>query len=116
MANEITMYRGDNRTLQVTVKDADGVAVGLTNYTAKFTVRTKPDTDTVTIAKTTTLAAEIDITDPTNGILEIYIVPADTKDLTPRSYDYDVEITSATSIVSTVVKSTFTIQADISHS
>lgn len=114
MANEVTMYRGDNRTLEVTVKDSSDVVVDITNYTAKFTVRTHPDS-TAVITKTTDSAAQIDLTDPTNGVLEIYILPTDTSSLAARTYDYDVEITSAGSVVSTVVVSTFDLVLDVSH-
>lgn len=113
MATSVTMYRGDSRTLRVTVTSG-GSPVDLTGYSIAFTVRPDEDADAV-ITKSSADPTEINITDAANGRLEIYLQPADTENLQLRSYDYDVEITSPTGVVSTVVVGTLTILKDITR-
>jgi len=111
--SQISIYKGDSRTLEVTVTDTSGAAVDITGYTMKFTVKKSEADTTNTIQKTTTLATEIDLTDPANGIAEVYLLPADTLNLKAGTYVYDVEVTTDTSKVYTVIKSTFVIVEDV---
>lgn len=92
----LTMPRGDSRTLRVTIVDSEGAAVDLTNYDIVSTARNRAARTTL-FTKSSADASEIDKTDPTNGICEIYIVPADTLDASIRSHLLDVEITHTSS-------------------
>jgi hypothetical protein len=89
--------------------------VDLTGATIKFTVKKKatdPDSEAV-IAKSSANAAEINITDAAGGKAEIYLVPADTKDINAMSYVYDVELTTSTGKVYTLVKATLRVLEDV---
>jgi len=88
----IDLARGTDRTLRLTVTE-DGVAVDITDADLTFTVRVDLASATTVIQKTTADPAEIDLTDPENGIAEIYLVPTDTEDLAVGTYVYDVWMT-----------------------
>jgi len=113
MANELSMYSGDNKTIRVTVTSG-GAALDLTTYTARFVVRRRFTDPGATITKSSGAPSELSITDPVNGVLEVYLLPADTEAI-EGDYYYDVEITSPAGIVSTVVQSTLTINPDVAQ-
>jgi hypothetical protein len=79
-----SIVKGDAKTLEVTVKDIDGDVVNLTAATitaARFTIRTAVG-GTVLLRKATSTVpggdvTQIAITDPTNGILKVYIGNSD---------------------------------------
>ena len=109
----IYMFRGDSRTLAITVTDSADQPIDLTGAIARFTVRKAIDKE-VLISKSSADPAQIDIIDPTNGKLEIYIVPNDTKTLKPGGYVFDVEITLSNGKVYTVVFGNFIVKGDVS--
>ena len=99
--NVINMYIGDHETLEVTVYDSDdedtrAVVPLVGTEKVWFTVRLKISDDDYVIQKKSLSAGggndEILITDGTNGVLEIYLEPADTIDETATRYIYDVQV------------------------
>lgn len=94
-SNDIIIYRGNDATYKLTVKKSDGSAYDLTGCTLKLYVKRKVeelDADAI-IEKLSSDATEINITDATGGIAEIYFVPADTSSLEyNKQYVYDVEL------------------------
>lgn len=116
MTNEMTIYKGDNKSWQVTVEDQDDVAVDVTSAEVVFTVRTALGDSTAQIERKNVAAGgsvdEIEMTDPTNGIFKIHIVPANTSSLTKGAYVYDIQVT-VSSKVYTIIRSTFTISEDV---
>lgn len=111
-----TMYRGDDKTFQITVKDADGVAVNITGATLTFSVKIDPNEPTPLILKDSSDNTEIDLTDPTNGIAEIYLVPADTRDLEAGTYVYDVQIITSGTKKHTLVRANLILLDDVTQS
>lgn len=111
----IEIYRGDNRTLKVTIKGADGVVVDITNATIKFTVKKNVADEENKIQKTTNSASQISITDAANGEYEIYLLPADTQDMDVDNYEYDSELITAAGKVYTVVRGEFSILAEVTR-
>jgi len=108
MANEIEIYRGDTRTITVTVKNSAGSLVNLTGYTMRMTVKSdKTSADSAAIiSKTAT------ITDPTTGVGTFALTVTDTTQ-TAGIYYYDVQISNSTPSVYTVIApTTFTIIED----
>lgn len=118
MVNEITLYRGNNRTIELTITDKNTeLPYDLTNCTIVMYVKKNiddSDTDSI-ISKSTTTSIEAIITDPEEGIVEFYIVPNDTinasilKNNIP--YPVDFRVTTPDSKVYTVLRSWFTILA-----
>jgi hypothetical protein len=105
----IVLYRGNDRTVQITVKKSDATAYDLTGCTIKMYVKKKPtdlDAEAI-ITKTGTL------TDAANGVAEFYLVPADTNDATELKdntpYPVDFEVTTAAGKAYTVLRTSFVI-------
>jgi hypothetical protein len=67
------------------------------------------------IVKTSANAGEIDLTDPTNGVAEINLVPGDTSGLSPGSYIFDVQMTTGASKVHTLLKGTLSLEQDVTN-
>jgi len=107
MTNAIVMYRGDDRTVQLTVKKTDGTAFDLTGSTVTMYVKrriTDKDSEAV-ITKTGTL------TDATNGVVEFYLTPSDTEDLTELAdnhpYPVDFQVVTDAGKKYTVLRTQF---------
>ena len=74
----VTVYQDTNRTLEVTVYDADGVELPISGYTFSYVVY-RPTSGQIVLTKAT--ASGITITDAANGIFEINITPTDNASL-----------------------------------
>ena len=120
----IRHYRGDNRTLALTVTDANGV-VDLGGASIWFTVkRSANDLDADAIISKASGSVpgggneQIDITSPATGEAEIYILPEDTAGLQVPTYDwvYDVQVKTSEDKVYTVKQGTFRLLPEITHS
>jgi len=112
--NEIEIFRGDNKTYEVTVVDADGDAFNLTGALIIFSVKSSNNDATYKIQLSTDDAAEIEITDAAGGIFKIYIVPGDTNDYTPVKWIYDVEV-QISGKTYTIITDNFVIKADVTR-
>jgi hypothetical protein len=99
--NDVAVYKGQNATLEVTVKDSTGAKQDLTGATIYFTVRTRRDAATASIALTSTanplqvfiLTPQVDV--DKKGKLQIKLLPANTSSLAVGDYVYDVWIVLA---------------------
>ena len=105
----IKIYRGDNRTLKVSVVDENDAPVSLAGGAAKFSVKKWLSDNQAKIDKSSGVSSEILITDPANGVYEVYLIPSDTQDLEEGVYEYDSEITTVTGKVYTVVRGKFVV-------
>ena len=112
MTNEIDIFQGDNKTYELTVKNRAGAVVDITSGTIKFTVKKLLDDTATIITKTTAEATEVTITDGSNGVAEIYVVPADTATEERGEYEYDVEYTAVSGKKYTIIVSRFTIKLE----
>jgi len=87
----ISLYSGENKTLRITVTDSTLAAVDLTGAVLTFTVRKTAASNERLIHKTTAAPTEgAVLTPPTDGVAEIYLVPADTAGLISGDYQYDL--------------------------
>ena len=69
-------------TMEVTLTDSDGAAFDLTSAVVSLAVKTNETDTTVLIEKTSADVSEIQILAPASGgVLEIYLLPADTASL-----------------------------------
>lgn len=118
-SNTVTMFVRDNRTLTVTVHATDGTPVDLTDAKVWFTVKARmTDLDSAAVIQKKNPEAggsedEIHVTDPSNGVLEIYLVPADTESVDPATYVYDVQVTLISGKTYTVVRDKITFKEDV---
>jgi len=94
-ATKITIAKGEDKTIELTVDDGDGGVIDLTNGLVTFTVKYTTDSSTNLFQKTSATPSEITITSPTTGRADIYILPADTSGLDAATYVYDIWVTLA---------------------
>ncbi len=113
--SQVYMYKGDDKTLRVTVADQDSIAIDLLDCSLRFSLKALATDETPLIEKTTVDSAEIAIIPPTSqGIAEVYLIPADTVDLAPGTYAFDVELTTKLLKIYTLLVGTLTLQQDVS--
>ena len=112
------MFRGDGRNYQIAITDEDDVVVNITNAKIWFTLKDdygKSDAN-AEFQLTADDAAEIDITDPINGIAMIYIKNVHTKDLVGQAYYFDVQIKEVGEEPRTVIRGSMKIKPDVTIS
>lgn len=112
----LEIYRGDNKTFTVSFTN-NSVPLDITGYTIFFTVKNQNVVDT-SILDTTDALIKKDITshtDPTGGITEIELVPADTFSLSPGTYSYDIQWKSSAGEIKTIIKGEFNVVSDVTR-
>jgi hypothetical protein len=115
----IQMYLRDDRTLSLVVNDHNDDPVDLTGAKITFTVKSKMgDPDDQSIFQKKDAAAgggdtEIKILDAPGGSAEVYIVPADTLNVSPGNYMWDVQVTLANGKTYTVLRGRVTFKEDV---
>lgn len=121
-SNRVTTFLRDDRTLEVSANyEHDGSVVDLTGAKIWFTVkdRTSDEDSEAHIMKRNTAAggsdSEILVTNPTGGALEVYLVPADSTDMNPGTYQYDVQVILANGKTYTIVRSQITFKEDVTR-
>jgi len=100
----IEMYKKNNRTFRVYVKDADLNVINITGAVGIFTVKQSKDSTTTLIQKSTAVPAQGQIGAADEGEMFFYFVPADTLSLDARQYVFDVKITLSTGKVYTIAE------------
>lgn len=86
----LVIYKGDYVELFVTVKDNAGVAINLTGYTARASLKT-------TYSDSSPVSFSCSIPTPTNGIVRIYLSSTASAALAAVEYIWDFEILNSTS-------------------
>lgn len=117
MTNKITMTIGDNETFECEITDESDNPISLESTKIWFTVRKEYSDSTFLIQKKNTLAggsdSEIKVTDEPNGLCEIYLLPADTKELVADTYVYDVQVSNIGYGIKTVIKNRIFLQSEV---
>lgn len=107
----LTHYRGDTLSRQITITQSDGAALDLTGYTAYFTIKeisdNSADDTNALLAKSWT-----NHSDPTNGKTILSATSAEMS-IDEGTYKYDVQIKSVANVVTTVIAGEITILEDI---
>lgn len=93
--NTLVITRGTSKTLQLTVARPDTTYYDLTGGKLVMTVKGSVYDDLPLVQKLTTNPAEGVITKPREGVVEFYLVPADTNGLPPKTYIFDVWLITA---------------------
>jgi len=114
MTNNIEIYRGDNKTYEVEVKDANGAVVPLTGASIKFTVKVSTKDSTPQFQLSNSDQSEIEDSDLANGKFKVHIVPANTNSMRASKYIYDIEVTLSGKVF-TVIKDKFQLKADVTR-
>jgi hypothetical protein len=112
----LTLTRGDTQTYTLTFKQADGTLYCLKNWVVFFTLKTNyalADNQAVLQKIVTTFS---DTTSGTSGVAVISLSPADTINLDPMEYDFDISVLTAASESFTVLKGKFDLQYDVTRS
>lgn len=117
---EITVYKGTTKNIRLTVVEEDLMTrVDLTGATVFFCVKEDICDANFTFQKGNmaplsgvTLLAQVD---PTIGQLDVVIDPADTADLTPGTYCYDIKIVLPSGTFLVVTPTNFFVKATISE-
>jgi hypothetical protein len=79
MTVDFSMIAGTSRELQFTVKNADFVAIDITDADIVWVATLSAEGEPV-ITKTTTDIAKVEITNGPAGMFSVYLVPGDTDD------------------------------------
>lgn len=108
---DFTMWSGDDKTLTITVTDANDVVVDLTGASALVWIL-KRSKHAAAILVTKGLGAGVTITDAENGIFTVDLNPADTAALTQNNYYHEAQITDASGNISTLLIGTANIKFD----
>lgn len=91
VTQNIAQYIGEDKTLQDTVLQADGITPqNISAWTINFFVIDYNDPTAIYITKTTVNGGII-ITNPVGGVLQIIIKAADTVGMNPGQYRYRIE-------------------------
>jgi len=101
----VSIYKGDDKILVVTVKDSSGNIEDISGTTVNYVVY-KFTIGNIVITKTT--SSGISLTDPTSGIFEITLIPSDTENLLGY-YLHECELTDTFGKVSTIFTGKFTV-------
>lgn len=110
---KIKLTRGDSRTINVPYLSSSGTALDLTGATVFFTVNAtdSPTDDTAAVISKTITS----ISNPTLGIATISLTNADTQNITPGEYYYDVQVKDAAGNVTSSKRDKFIIISDVTR-
>jgi hypothetical protein len=105
---ELTIEQGATFTTTVDVKDGTGAATNLTGYSGSAQLRKS-------YYSTTANNFTVAITDAVNGTITVSMTAANTANLTPGRYVYDLLITSPTSVKTRVIEGIATILPSVTR-
>lgn len=98
--------QGTTYSTNFTVRDSSGNARDLAEYDARSQLRRS-------YYASTSVAFTANVTSPANGIVTISLTDAQTANLKPGRYVYDVEIVSPSSTVERIVEGIITIAPEV---
>lgn len=105
---ELTLEQGASYSTTVTVNGSNGSPTNLTNYTAAAQLRKSYYSSTAT-------DFTVSISDAAGGEITMALSSANTANLTPGRYVYDLLITSPTSVKTRVVEGIATILPSVTR-
>lgn len=109
--------RGDSRQVNIQFYESDGVTpFDLTGCTVFFTVNANSD-NTANNDSSAAIALKVNsFDDPSSGLATLQITNADTQDMEPGIYYYDVQLKDSFGNITSLAQNTFTVIADITRS
>lgn len=103
---DVEMTQGNDRTIEITVKDEAGVVVDITNASITWGFVERGGDGTILATKT--VDSGITITDAVHGVFEVALEPADTAEFY-GDYIHEVEVVDQYNHVFTATVGTLTI-------
>lgn len=112
MNNLETIYRGDSREYNLTFTNSDNIAIDITSWKIYFTIKLsyRNGDDKAALKKDITVHD-----DPTNGKTKIVILPADTENIEPGNYWYDIQVRRDGESILTIAWGRIEIRVDITR-
>lgn len=111
----LTLTRGDTQTYTLMFKNALGNPYCLKNWTVFFTLKLSYELPDVQASLQKIVTTFSDTTSGTSGVATISLLPADTKDLEPGLYDYDIAVCTAAGESYTVLKGKLDLEYDVTQ-
>lgn len=110
--SDLSIYRGDDTTITLKIKDSDGSVVDITGFTFWLTakVNASDKDEDASIQKEVTSHS-----DPSNGETKIILTNSDT-DIEIGSYIYDIQMRDDNDKISTLTKGSLRIKRDVTLS
>jgi hypothetical protein len=105
---EITVEQGADYTTTINVNDATGAAQNLTSYTAAAQLRKS-------YYSTSATDFTVSISSPLNGEITMALTSANTANLTPGRYVYDLVMTSPLNVKTRIVEGIATILPSVTR-
>jgi len=112
----LSLTRGDSDNYAVTFKQADGTVYNIKNWTVFFTLKTNRDLPDAQASLQKIVTTFSDTTSGTSGSANIPIVPADTTNLEPGEYDFDIAVCTNLGENYTVLKGKLDLEYDVTRS
>lgn len=103
----ITIDQGTTFSTTISLTNDNGEPIDLSGYTGQSQMR-KHYTSSNSVSFTVSLGS-------VNGTVSLSLTPAQTANLTPGRYVYDVEITSSSNVVSRIVEGIATITPEVTR-
>jgi hypothetical protein len=112
---DVTLLRGDDVSLTATITDADGQLMNLTGCVVTFTLADSAGTVVATLDWNDGAANGVTVADVAAGVAVITLPHSVTATLRARTgYRYDLQITDAEGLITTVVSGKVTAVQDVS--
>lgn len=105
---ELHIDAGSTFSTEVTVNDATGNPINLTNYQARAQIRKS-------YYSTTAIDFVVTKTNANNGILNMSISASNTSNIRPGRYVYDVEIEDSSNVVTRIFEGIVTISPGVTR-
>jgi hypothetical protein len=114
VAQNLEIWGEDSIALDITIHQDDGVTpLNLHSTTANWAVSSIYDHSVALIRKTSATIGEINITNEAQGLLTIFLTPADTDGLGGQLYYHEMEIVDGAGASVTVLTGTMAINKTI---
>ena len=98
------IFQGDTKDVYITVTNENGAILDLTPYDAIRWVVYHQVNKALILEKT--LSSGITVPVGTDGVIKISLVPADTENVQPNTYNHECEVSSGGTVVATVTVGT----------
>jgi hypothetical protein len=112
----LTLTRGDSDNFAVTFKRGDGSLYNIKNWAVFFTLKTNQDLPDAEASLQKVVTTFDDTAAGTSGSANIPILPADTANLPPGDYDFDIAVCTAAGENYTVLKGKVALEYDVTRS
>lgn len=106
---ELQIESGATFSTEIIVRESTGTSKNLVNYTARSQMRKSYYSSTAT-------NFNIEISDASNGVIAMSVTAANTANITPGRYVYDVEIENNQGVVTRIFEGIVTVLPNVTRS